>query len=114
MSIAFPWAGGTALATGMGQLYRWDSPLLADKSSDLLQPLDVLVVVDTGILWTDATFWRNGSRFHHDQPRPTDSSRAEMHEVPVAEKAVIRRILTHRSNSHSISQNNIFKAKIGK
>jgi hypothetical protein len=74
----------------MGQLNRGDSPLLADKCSDLLQSLDVLVVVDPGILWTDTAFWRNGSRFHHDQPCATDSARAKMHEVPVAEKAVIR------------------------
>ena len=90
---AFPGPLGRGLAAGVGELRAPHGALLADEARDAGELLDVLVLPDAEVLRRDAALGGHRDRLGEHQRRAADRAAAEVHQVPVARKAVVRRVL---------------------
>ncbi len=71
------------------------------------EALDVLVLPDAEIGWTDAAFGQDGGGFGEDGAGATDGAGTEMDQMPIIGKAVFTGILAHGGDGNSITEGNI-------
>jgi hypothetical protein len=75
-SVALSWPVGAGLATGMRQLHSCDAALLMNETNDSRQRLNVIVLPDTQVVWTDPALRKNCSCFGKHQPSTAYSATA--------------------------------------
>jgi hypothetical protein len=105
--VALPWPVGASLAPGMRQLRSSDAPLLMNKADDSCQRLNVIVLPDAYVLWTDPALGKDCSCFRKHQPRTAHRAPAEMHEMPVISVSVGAGVLAHRRHKCAVRKPNI-------
>ena len=94
-AAAFPGRLGARLAPGVRQLDAWNRALLFHESCDPGQAADMLVLPDAQVVRRDApTRLHRGSLADHGR-RPAHRPASQMHQVPIAGKAILGGILGH-------------------
>jgi hypothetical protein len=101
-------------ATGVSQLDAGHRPILLQEVVDAGQRLYMVVQPNTAIGRADASFGRNGGGLDHSQPRTSYRTGAEMHEMPIVRKPVVRRLLAHRRDGDPVPQHDILQPKFVK
>ena len=76
----------------MTNLNAYLTVLAMRKVDNLLQGCHLRVLPDAGVLRRDATLWRNGNDFCHDESRAACREAAKMLLVPGCHVAVLGRI----------------------
>src|SRR5437868_3508094 len=88
----------------MSQLHSGDAPLLMNEPDDPTQHLDVPVVPDAEVPWTDPSLREDRRRLGKYESGAANRATAEMNQMPVVSVSVLARILTHRRDEHPISK----------
>src|SRR5205809_8134315 len=78
-----------------------------NEPGDLREHLNVPILPDAQVLWTDPSLRKNRGRLRQDESCATDSAAAEMNKMPVVRVSVLARILTHRRNEDPICKRHI-------
>jgi hypothetical protein len=69
---------------------------------DALPGTDMLVLVEARAARRDAALAAHVGRFGDDEARPADGAAAQMHQMPVAGRAVVGRVLAHRRHDDAV------------
>jgi hypothetical protein len=85
--------------------------VVAEEVDDAREVLDVLVLPDAEVGWTDAPFGQDGDGFGEYGARAADGARAEMDQMPIVSKTVFGGILAHGRDGNSITEGNIANLK---
>src|SRR4029077_2687258 len=101
-SRRLPWPPCAGFAPGVGQLHSSDAPLLMDEPDDSTQHLDVPVVPDAEVVWTDPSLRQNGRCLGKYQSGAANGATPKVNQVPVGSVSILARILTHRRDKHPI------------
>jgi hypothetical protein len=86
--LAQPGAIGAGLASGVGQLDAGHGALSGDEAGDALQRGDLFVVPQAKVFGGNAAIGGDRDGFADHQARATDSTAAQVHQVPVVGQAV--------------------------
>jgi hypothetical protein len=81
------------------------------ESSDPLQRRNVRVVPDAGVAVGDAAALLHRGRLHEHDAGAALRELAEVHEVPVGDMAVLRRVLAHRRHDDAVPRRHAPQAK---
>src|ERR1700735_3842234 len=95
MGSSLPWSGNAGLPAGVSDLHAGNGAVLLQEAGDPGESRHMVVEVDAAIRRADTAFRRHRRRFDDDQAGPAHGARAEMHEMPVGGKAIVRRVLAH-------------------
>jgi hypothetical protein len=79
----------------MRQLNSRDRALRVHEPRDAREWFDMLVTPDAHVFGSDATFSRNGGRFHDGESDPAGCSTAKMNEMPIVCQTVVGTVLAH-------------------
>src|ERR1700676_3080768 len=75
-----------------------------DEKSDPRQLLNVFIFPNSQIARRDTSFRGNRSRLNHHEGSSAGSSTAQMNQVPITGKSIVRRILAHRRNGDAVTK----------
>jgi hypothetical protein len=78
-----------------------------DESCYASKRLNVLVLPNAQVAWTDAAAVFDGSCFHNDETRTSHSAATKVNQMPVVCKAILGRVLAHWRNYSAILQKNV-------
>ena len=93
---AFPGAGRAGFAPRVRELDARDGAVRRNCVHDARQNVDVRIIPDTEILGGDAAARRDGRGLRHHQRGTAHGTAGEMHQMPVAGKAIGGAVLAHR------------------
>jgi hypothetical protein len=103
-ALAIEGRSHAGFAAGVGQLNSGTSPLGVDEAGDLRKFGDVVVFPDAQIAAGDAAFREHGGSLKHHETSAALGAAAEMYEVPIGGKTVLRRVLAHGRNADAIGE----------
>src|SRR5689334_6611426 len=89
-------------------------PVRLKKPRDPGQRFDMLVFVDTQILWADPPARLHTGRLRHHEARSTHGTAAQMNQMPVSGEAILTAVLAHRGDSDTIAERHVADGERGK
>jgi hypothetical protein len=91
----------------VGELGSGDGAVTAKEVGDAPKVLDLIVLPDSEVGGTDATFGNYGVGFGEDRTGASDGAGAEMDKMPGVGETVFAGVLAHGGDSDAISEGDI-------
>src|SRR4030095_8974086 len=100
--VAVPRTRHARLASGVRELDGWYRALAFDKGRNPSETFDMRIVPDARVPMRDAAALLHRGRLDEHHAGAALRELAEVHQVPVRDVAVLRRVLAHRRDDNTV------------